>query len=77
MNQEQFNAFALELAERFRGSGTHWIVIVAPPGSFTNEAGPHSAGNMSVEAQIETLRGIAASLESNAACEIIRRDLSK
>lgn len=75
MTNDEFNAFATELGERFRGTGVHWIIVVAPPGSFTNEAGPHSAGNMPVEAQIETLRGIAASLESNAAVEIVRRRL--
>lgn len=75
MTNEEFAAFAVELGERFRGTGTHWIVVVAPPGSFTNERGPHSAGNMPVEAQIETLRGIASSLESNAAVEVVRRRL--
>jgi hypothetical protein len=75
MNRDEFLAFAMELGERFRGTGTDWIVVVLPPGSLTNEAGPHSAGNMSAEAQIGVLREIAASLESNTAAEIIRKPL--
>lgn len=75
MTQEEFNAFATELADKFKGSKTHWMVIVAPPGSFTGERGPHSAGNLDVPAQCELLRGIADSLERNAAVEIFRRRL--
>lgn len=75
MTREEFLAFSMELGERFKGTGSSWVVIVAPPGSFTSEAGPHSASNMPVGAQIETLRGIAASLESNEAVEFIRKKL--
>jgi hypothetical protein len=75
VSREEFLAFATELGERFKSTGSHWVVIVAPPGSFTSEAGPHSASNMPIGAQIETLRGIAASLESNEAVEFIRKRL--
>lgn len=75
MTREEFLAFAMELGERFKGTGSHWVVIVAPPGSFTSEAGPHSASNMPIGAQIETLRGIASSIESNEDVEFIRKKL--
>jgi hypothetical protein len=70
VTNEEFEAFANELAERFRGSGKTWFVAVLKPGE-----GPHSASNSEVQAQILFLRALADSLESNAAEEIIRREL--
>ena len=69
--QAEFNSFARELGERFKGSGVRWVVITWNP---KGEHAPHSAGNLPTAAQVALLRSVADSLEHGAQ-QILRVDL--